>query len=214
MEVLLISLLFTAGLLAFGFQDEANLCVDARNCRYIGTVDVQVDDRMLRADINSSVPFVSDDGLTLFVGESVVLALGADGQVIVESHRPASEVITDELLQHGAAVVAEAGQAALDGAVPSSGPRPLNAGPADRLRISFSQVPGSDETILLVENGYGRRIDYRAIMQVPGASGPQATTGCQVLPNLNGIEHWPHAIGVITLSDFHVAPDGGQLACD
>lgn len=210
----MISLLFAAGLVAVGFQDETDLCVDARNCRYVGSVDVQVDDRMLRADINSSVPFVAEDGLTLFVGESVVLALAADGQVVVESHSPASEVITDELLQHGAAVVAEAGQAALDGAVPASGPRPLGAGPVDRLRISFSQVPGSDETILLVENGYGRRIDYRAIMQVPGAPGPQATTACQVLPNLMGIEHWPHAIGVITLSNFHVAPDGGQLACD
>lgn len=193
---------------------DLNLCADARNCREVGVVEIRSGGQTLSAPINDLLPFVAQNGLTLFAGESVVVTVSEAGEVTVESHGPAAEIITPQKLQRAVAemhaAIAASGQDTSAGTInPVPGDRPVG-----RLRISLMQAPGSEETVLLVENGYDRQIDYRAFMQVPGRGGPAYTTSCEIIPNLMVLEHWPHPIAVITLNDFRDVASGGSVACD
>ena len=75
--------------------------------------------------------------------------------------------------------------------------------PQDEVRIRFLSIAGR-HALLVVENGQGRALRYRARMTVAGRVRP--TDVCVVLPHLPSYEHWPHAIDRIELTDFRFIP--------
>ena len=210
----MISLLLAASLMTAQTQPSVNLCADARNCRDVGQVAIQLDDRVVTANINDNLPFVTQDGLQLFLGESVVLEVSEAGALTVESHSPANEVITPAKLSRAVAEMNAAMAASGQDVAPSTIDPVPDGRPANRLRVSLMQVPGSVDTVLLVENGYDRQIDYRAQMQVPGQRGLQYTTTCELFPRLMVLEHWPHPVAVINLGSFRTVPTTGTMTCD
>jgi hypothetical protein len=160
------------------------------------------------------MPFVTEHGLQLFPGESVVVAVAEDGRLTVESHGPAQDVITPQKLTQAVNEMNARMQASGGDTAPGTINPVGEQRPQDRLRISMLQVPGGEDTVVLIENGYGRQIDYRAVMQVPGRSQPEATTACEVLPSLMALEHWPHPIAVVVLGRFRFVPESRELVCD
>jgi hypothetical protein len=43
-----------------------------------------------------------------------------------------------------------------------------------------------------------------------GRGGLQKTSSCPVKPQLSSIEHWPHPIAMLRISDFRFAPPAEQ----
>ena len=97
------------------------------------------------------------------------------------------------------------GQTPPDAPVPVG--EPLNAPdgtrpdpiPPNEVRLRF-HVIADRHAMLVVENGQGRALSYRARMTVDGEA--RHTDVCIVLPHLPSYEHWPHPIERIELSDF------------
>lgn len=71
--------------------------------------------------------------------------------------------------------------------------------PADEVRLRFMAI-ADKHALLVVENGQGRALRYRARMTVGGRTKP--TDVCIVLPRLPSYEHWPHPIERLELFDF------------
>lgn len=90
-------------------------------------------------------------------------------------------------------------------------PKPVAAA-ADTLRFTLAATGGGG-TLLSVANGYDRALAYRATMWIDGKARP--TDVCLVLPKRSGIEHWPHRIDRIVLSDLHFMlwMDGDPVTC-
>lgn len=86
------------------------------------------------------------------------------------------------------------------GGVDGSRPEPI---PQNEVRVRFLSIAGQ-HALLVVENGQGRALAYRARMTVRGQARP--TDVCVVLPHLPSYEHWPHAIEQLELSDFRFIP--------
>ena len=85
--------------------------------------------------------------------------------------------------------------------------------PADEVRIRALSIDGR-HTLLVVENGQGRTLAYRARMTVRGQTQP--TDVCVVLPHMPSYEHWAFPIERLELSDFRFiawAP-GRAPACE
>jgi hypothetical protein len=210
----MIALLMAVSLLAGQEQPEENLCADARNCRLVEEVEIRAGGRTLTVPIDEEIPFVSQDGLQLFPGESVVVAISEDGRATVESHGPAQDIITPQKLRRAINEMNAHMQSSGSDVAPGTIDPISEQRPQGRLRISMLQVPGSEDTVVLIENGYGRQIDYTAVMQVPGRQQPESTTVCEILPRLMALEHWPHPIVVIVLDDFRFVPESDELVCD
>lgn len=66
------------------------------------------------------------------------------------------------------------------------------------VRASFLALPKVGHSLLVIENGYGRALVYRARITVKGRTTP--TDVCLVLNRRRGYEHWPYAIDRIELS--------------
>jgi hypothetical protein len=79
-------------------------------------------------------------------------------------------------------------------------PNPI---PADEVRMRLMSIDDR-HTLLVVENGQGRGLRYRARMTVDGKTKP--TDVCIVLPRLPSYEHWPHRIERLELFDFEFVP--------
>jgi len=75
--------------------------------------------------------------------------------------------------------------------------------PPNEVRVRFLSIAGR-HALLVVENGQGRALAYRARMMVRGQARP--TDVCIVLPHLPSYEHWPHAIERLDLTDFRFIP--------
>lgn len=75
--------------------------------------------------------------------------------------------------------------------------------PQNEVRVRFLSIAGL-HALLVVENGQGRALAYRARMTVRGHA--RHTDVCIVLPRLPSYEHWPHAIERLELSDFRFIP--------
>lgn len=86
------------------------------------------------------------------------------------------------------------------GAPRDVGPEPI---PASQVRIRFLSLAGR-HALLVIENGQGRALSYRARMTQDGRTQP--TDVCVVLPHLPSYEHWPHPIQRIELSGFRFIP--------
>ncbi|WP_282009819.1 hypothetical protein [Brevundimonas aveniformis] len=209
----MISLLLAASLMTVQPPSGINLCADPRNCRDVDQVQFRWGGRTRSVPINSSLPFVTESGIQLLVGESVVLIVSESGQLTVESHGAASDVVTPAKLSQAVEEMrADMAASGLD--ISGTNRPPTDDRPMDRVRLSMIQVPGGDETVLLVENGYGFRLDYAAHMQVPNQSGAPYTTTCEVMPGRMVMEHWPHPIMMINLSNFRVVEDTDAMTCD
>lgn len=72
---------------------------------------------------------------------------------------------------------------------------------------------GKKESVLVIENGYGQGITYRARISVGEKSG--ATDVCLVMPGKRGYELWPYAIDKIELAAFELVPwqNGDPIPC-
>jgi hypothetical protein len=75
--------------------------------------------------------------------------------------------------------------------------------PADEVRVRFMSI-GDRNSLLVVENGQGQGLRYRARMTVRGETKP--TDVCIVLPRRPSYEHWPYRIERLELSDFEFIP--------
>lgn len=75
--------------------------------------------------------------------------------------------------------------------------------PPDEVRVRMLSIDGR-HTLLVVENGQGRALAYRAHMTVSGRR--QHTDVCVVLPHLPSYEHWSFPIERLELSDFRFIP--------
>lgn len=81
------------------------------------------------------------------------------------------------------------------------------------LILGFSREPDSNAAVLTVHNPLGTFLRYKAHMLRPGSSGYEYTSSCPVLSNRLGIEHWPHTITELLLSDFESLPDSATITC-
>jgi len=75
--------------------------------------------------------------------------------------------------------------------------------PSGEVHIRFLSIAGR-HSMLVVENGQGRALRYRARMTVGGRT--HATDVCVVLPHLPSYEHWPDPVQRLELSDFRFIP--------
>lgn len=163
----------------------------------------------------AAAPEPANDRATVGLGESVLARVeGAAVQVIERT--PAGALTPFEQRAAG-----HLGSGHYDWA---SGPTaaPMTAHPddpppapvrANAVRIRFMAVPGRNETLLVIENGYDRAFVYRALITVRGRT--EATDVCLVRPGLRGIEHWPYAIERIEIYEVTLQPwqDGDRVSC-
>ncbi|MBC6982279.1 hypothetical protein [Caulobacter sp. 17J80-11] len=195
-------------------------CPRQEVCRFVPAFSVRDHGRevTVKADVWGS--YVGREGLlSLFPGDIVLVRLEADAAgrltpVFVRADKPDADAPTREA--DAAEQVAQAGDAALEGAVGFS-TRGREVEP-DLLRFSFKQMPGKDDMLLVVENGYGRRLDYRALMTTTEGRA-HVTSVCEVPAGLLSFEHWPHAIVTLELTDFRLVPaepgfHPNELPCD
>jgi hypothetical protein len=70
--------------------------------------------------------------------------------------------------------------------------------PPGEVRLRFFGFNGHG--LLVVENGRGGALRYRARMTVSGQE--RHTDVCVVLPHLPSYEHWPHSVERLELTDF------------
>lgn len=112
------------------------------------------------------------------------------------------------------------GQPIPDAPVPTAEALPGGTGTAEvppvepgMVRLRFMSI-ADRHMLLIVENGYGEALRYRARMTRGGNTRP--TDVCIVLPVNRSYEHWPHMIDRIQLSDFALVPwsVAGQPTCE
>jgi hypothetical protein len=85
-----------------------------------------------------------------------------------------------------------------------STPRPVAPGVVRISLLAVKGRSGNPETLLVLENGYGQAMRYRATMSRGERSA--VTDVCSVLPGLRGYEHWPYPIDRIDLSSIRLEP--------
>ena len=72
---------------------------------------------------------------------------------------------------------------------------------------------GSD-VFLTIRNPYSRYLKYRAGIVLPGEVRPRNTSSCPVLSDYRPtLEHWPHLVDEILLTDFRLLAEGADPAC-
>lgn len=75
--------------------------------------------------------------------------------------------------------------------------------PPHEVRMRVLSVAGL-HTMLVIENGEGQALTYRARMTVKGET--HSTDVCVVLPHAASREHWPYPIERLELSNFRFIP--------
>lgn len=70
----------------------------------------------------------------------------------------------------------------------------------DHVKLSFAHFADRAGVILLVENGYRRRLAYKAVMHRGARSAP--TSVCSVAPGIVGVESWGDDLDAIELGSF------------
>jgi len=90
------------------------------------------------------------------------------------------------------------------------GPDPI---PPNEVRVRFLSIAGQ-HSLLVVENGQGRALAFRAAMTVDGQI--RHTDVCIVLPHLPSYEHWAFPIQRLDLTDFRFVtwPPGRAPTCE
>jgi len=145
--------------------------------------------------------------LKLRPGEEATVLVDDGGRVSVAAQRPAAPLSEFDRaavrqLTGGTQDYAVGPNAALlrsdDGSLPT--PEPVARG---AIRIAFVRLPDG-KSLLIIENGYGRAMSYRATITRDEKAQP--TDVCQVIPEKRGYEHWPYPIGRIELTDIRLEP--------
>jgi len=148
-------------------------------------------------------------------GQAATLTVGGKGAIrVVQRGR-------GEWTPHDLAAARHlVGQPIPDAPVPTAealpdGPGAPQAPPVEpgRVKLRFMSV-ADRHMLLIVENGYGQALLYRARMLRGGNSRP--TDVCVVLPANRSYEHWPHMIERIQLSDFALVAwnEGDRPTCE
>jgi hypothetical protein len=189
---------------------------DARiDCRFVGLVTFRTPNGGGRmAPFNQDMPFVIEDHgqhvLRLMVGEMVVVRLGGAGEppLVVVQKGPASALPRARIYDQMEAAVARlpVPDQRVQG-VPlriepgASGDEPDKApAAADTIRFTLKQAAGSTALMLIIDNGYGRTLAYKA--QLLSQANP--TDVCQVKPGTATLENWPSPDFGIELSNFEL----------
>jgi hypothetical protein len=91
---------------------------------------------------------------------------------------------------------------------------PLAAGIIRISMFAVTERDGYPGTLLVLENGYGQALRYRASMVRGRRSAP--TDVCTVPPRLRGYEHWPYHIDRLDLTGFELVPypEGTAPVCE
>lgn len=189
-------------------------CVERpADCRTLQAYDLLADGRSVIIDGGPVFPWLDENDLTLFVGESVVLDVEGSKPVVISSGR-ADDVLDDAMTGMLTRAIKGTGDE-----LPRehTGDHLVLDGPTARLRVSFRQAPGVEDMLLTVENGYEGMLTYEAVMMIIGEQGGEwvRTSVCTVPPGIYTLEHWPHAIVAVSLSNFQVGPKGevGEVVC-
>ncbi len=70
-------------------------------------------------------------------------------------------------------------------------------------------------TFLSVHNPFDAGLKYRADFLVPGEQQFRATSSCTVMSERFSLEHWPHSVAALALTDFKISPAGDEsVVCD
>jgi len=163
----------------------------------------------------ASAPEPASERATVGLGESVLARIEGGGVRVIE-RTPAGALTPFEQRAAGQLGSGDYDWASGPTAAPMTAhpddppPAPVQAG---AVRIRFMPVPGKNETLLSIENGYDRAFVYRALITVRGRA--QATDVCLVRPRLRGIEHWPYVIERLEIYEVTLAPwqDGDPVSC-
>ncbi len=148
--------------------------------------------------------------VTLEPGQGVTVRLAKKGDVSV------SDVRADELGKYDMSFVEKMRTSAPTGnniVMGSAAPNiPVPKVQPDRVEITFVVLDGKESVMVLV-NGYGEAVSYRASIWRRGRKAP--TDVCIVLPGKRGYEHWPYPIERIELTAFTAVPwkDGDPIPC-
>lgn len=143
------------------------------------------------------------DSVTLRVGETVEIRIGADGKAVAGAKAKAAPIsdFDGRALAQMAGVGVPAGAKTMPPEVMSAKVGEVVPAIApDTLRISLLDVSGKSEhdRLLIIENGYGKAVRYNAVLHRGGRATP--TDVCLVMPDMRGYEHWPYAFEEIDLS--------------
>ena len=148
-------------------------------------------------------------GVEMEAGQALTVSLGNKGHVEVV-RRGRAEWTPHDL----AAARHLSGQPVPDAPVPNATPLPSSPdGPrvpaveSGVVNLRFMTV-ADRHALLIVENGYGQALRYRAQMTVRGNTRP--TDVCVVLPANRSYEHWPHPIERILVYEFALVPWDGS----
>jgi hypothetical protein len=168
------------------------------------------------AMLAAAVPATAQDRLpvTLAPEEAIILRLDESGATFARENPGRAEWTPFDLAvaRHLAGVVPPKGPApAMD--LPADGSLPpAPAVQPDRLRLRFMSIAGQ-HSILILENGYGRGIVYRA--RITRGADTRPTDVCLVVPMRFGFEHWPYPLERIEISDVHLVPwrTGDPVPC-
>ena len=133
-------------------------------------------------------PYVHDGSVVLYPGDAVVVDFAADGSMADMPH------------------FSRLSNAPVDVAAPLEGRAIVS--------LDFSQRDDQPDMNLVLKSGLAFALKYDAYMFVPTRDGVRSgyTSSCTLAPGLTGYEHWPHAIVMIVLTNFRVAP-AGDFSC-
>lgn len=194
---------------------------NASFCRVVPPFNIRVGGTSYPITPSGLRPWVEEDRLTIFPGESVVLVVAADGSLEVESVARAEDILKDEVISELTAVFAPGGageNATESDVIPGKEAVDIVAVPANRLRVTFRQEAEGEEMLLVIQNGFDDPVLYNAGMLVSdqGQQTWTATSVCTIVEKLMAFEHWPHPILALSLGDFHIektpTPDSYRCA--
>ncbi|NYT41558.1 hypothetical protein HZY97_12370 [Sphingomonas sp. R-74633] len=144
-------------------------------------------------------------GITLEKGEEAMLAID-DGGTADAARGPATPTPFEVAVGRQLSGIAPPKAPVTEG-VPMQNGTGLPDAPvpeAGQLRFRFLPVPGTDHSLLIIHNGYGQALRYRASITRAGKAQP--TDVCLVIPGKVGVEFWPFAITAIEVSAFRLVP--------
>lgn len=87
--------------------------------------------------------------------------------------------------------------------------------PVNVIKLEMDQKDGKPDTFLTVTNYFPAAIKYRAGMMLPTSDEVRGTSSCAVMSGPVAIEHWPHPVFQLLLTDFHIVDAGdGKIVCE
>ena len=154
--------------------------------------------------------------LSIASGEMVVVRIGDDGGLTLVRRGPAPPMApyARAEMEAMAKVTVPAGTKAPAVGFRSPGARAIPIAP-DEVALALYDAPARTphDSLLAIENGYGRGFVYRAVMRRGERSA--ATDVCLVMPGKRGFEYWPFQMDRIDLSQLRLVPwkPGDAVPC-